>query len=362
MSSEAELCYTNSITTEDELTAELAKIFAHTANDCVEYGIGDDCALVAVPSGSTLISTDILVEGVHFKSEWSSPADIARRAFAQNLADIAASGGIGTAMVVSLILPKSLGADKRIGFALEFARALAQKAKENGVAIVGGDLSSGSEIVVNITVFGELISGVKQVRRDGAKPGDVVAIAGMQGLSLTGYEFYAGVRSKDSYSEDFVQKCKSTYLAPDPPYAMGPIAAKHGATAMCDVSDGLLKDCSRIAKMSNVAVRLHSLHIVKENTQNQYQNVESAKFNTQIPLENYYFGGEDHCLLATFPSPDSVPNGFTIIGECLELDASTLPQFTSGIILDDDLGLREIIANAPKNRQPKQWDHIDNHA
>jgi thiamine-monophosphate kinase len=326
---------------EDEITAYLQEIFRTTYNEETLLGVGDDCAVIAAPSNNFVVSTDILVEDVHFKTAWSSPEDIAQRAFAQNFADIAAQGARGVALVVSLAVPK----DCELEWLQDFAGALAETAREQGVAVVGGDLSSSAQIVVNITAFGAL-DGREPVLRSTAQVGDVVAICGELGLSARGFEILststdaadaadaavaadAGERGTTGAADGRVASHATgagglqaalqaalqafaiqRYLVPEPQYAEGVWAAENGATAMMDISDGLLKDAQRLAKSSGVSIELEELEELEA-------VAEGAGAQAQA-LAYYYLGGEDHALLATFPRGTTLNSKWQVIGRVIE--------------------------------------------
>jgi len=263
----------------------------------VLLGPGDDAALVSFPGGRVVVSTDLLVDGRHFRRDWASALDIGRRAAAQNLSDINAMGGRATALTVGLAAPPDLPA----AWALELAEGIAEEAGLVGASVVGGDVTRADEVMIAITALG-VVAG-EPVRRSGARPGDVVAIAGRQGWAAAGLAVLArGFRSPRVLVE--------AYRRPEPPYTQGAVAAQAGATAMIDVSDGLLADVGHIAESSGVAV-----------------DVDAGAFEVAEPLRAVgaalgadpmrfiLTGGDDHALVATFPSDVPLPEGWTRIGE-----------------------------------------------
>ena len=133
----------------------------------VLVGPGDDCAVLAAPDGRYCVSTDVLVEGRHFRTDWSSGFDVGARAAAQNLADIAAMGARPVALVACLVLPGATPVD----WVVDLARGMALRCREAGAAIVGGDLSAGEGLVVAVTVHGDL-RGRAPVLRSGARAGE----------------------------------------------------------------------------------------------------------------------------------------------------------------------------------------------
>src|SRR4051794_11226892 len=211
----------------------------------VYVGPGDDAAVLRTPKGHVVVSTDLLVEGRHFRREWASARDIGRRAAAQNLSDINAMGGRATALTVGLALPRDLPAQ----WVLDLADGIAEEAALVGASVVGGDLTAGSEIVIAVTVLGEC--SVAPVLRSGAQPGDVLAIAGRQGWAAAGLAVLGrGFRSP--------RKLVEAHQRPEPPYDAGPAAAAAGATAMIDVSDGLVADVGHLARESGVTIDIDS--------------------------------------------------------------------------------------------------------
>jgi thiamine-monophosphate kinase len=265
--------------------------------DDVLLGPGDDAALVSFPDRRVVVSTDLLVDNRHFRRDWASGLDIGHRAAAQNLSDVNAMGGRATALTVGLAAPPDLP----VAWALELADGIADEAGVVGASVVGGDVTGADEVMIAITVLG-VVQG-EPVRRSGARPGDVVALTGRQGWAAAGLAVLArGFRSPRVLVE--------AYRRPEPPYRAGAEAAAAGATAMIDVSDGLLADAGHIAEASGVAV-----------------DIETAAFEVAEPLRAVgaalgadpmgfiLGGGDDHALVATFPAGSSLPEGWIRIGE-----------------------------------------------
>ncbi|MEV7972294.1 thiamine-phosphate kinase [Cellulomonas sp. NPDC089187] len=283
---------------EERLLARILPLLP--TGDHTLIGPGDDAAVVATPDGRFVVSTDVLVEGRHFRSDWSDGRAVGRRAAAQNLADVAAMGARPTALVVSLVIPGTLP----VSWVEGLAQGLAEVAGPVGAGVVGGDLSGGDAVVVAVTVHGDL-DGRPPVLRSGAQPGDVVALAGTVGRSAAGL---ALLSAGEARAED--DELVDRYRAPRPPLAAGPLAAQAGATAMLDVSDGLLRDAGRIARASGVVLDLDR---PEEALAEDLEAVRSAADSVGAdPVAWVLTGGEDHGLLATFPG--QVPAGFRVIG------------------------------------------------
>lgn len=266
-------------------------------------GPGDDCAVVAAPDGRYVVSTDVLVEDRHFRRRWSTGYDVGRRAAVQNLADVVSMGARPAALVVSLVMPGDLPVDWVTGF----ARGLADACTPLGAAVVGGDLSGGDQVVVAVTVHGDL-EGREPVLRGGARAGDVVALAGTLGRSA------AGLALLDAGRADVDDALVAAYLRPDPPLAAGPVAADAGATAMMDVSDGLLRDAGRVARASGVVVDLDPAALAADRAGLRDAGAALAGDGTELVDGWVLSGGEDHGLLATFPAAVPLPAGFRRLG------------------------------------------------
>lgn len=276
------------------LVAEFVRRFEQ--GPAVFVGPGDDAALLRTPKGHVVVSTDLLVENRHFRLDWATAFDIGRRAAAQNISDINAMGGRATALTVGLGLPPDLPAQ----WVLDLADGIAAEAATVGASVIGGDLTRGDSIVIAVTVLGEC--GVAPVLRGGAAAGDVVAIAGRQGWAAAGLAVLGrGFRSPRAVVE--------AYQRPDPPYAAGPAAAEGGATAMIDVSDGLVADVGHVAASSGVVIDIDSTSFELEDP----LKAVGAALGVD-PMEFVLGGGDDHSLVATFPAGTPLPTGFRAIG------------------------------------------------
>lgn len=262
----------------------------------VLVGPGDDAALVRVRKGHVVVTTDLLVEGRHFRRDWASARDVGHRAAAQNLSDVNAMGGRAHTMTLGLALP----ADLELGWVLEFGRGFAEECAAVGASVVGGDITRSEEIVVAVTAIGSC--SVPPVLRSGARPGDVLALCGRQGWAAGGLAVLKrGFRSPRNLVE--------AYRRPEPPYEAGLVAAEAGATAMMDVSDGLVADAEHLAAESRVAIDIRSdVFEIPEPL------VAVGAALGAEPLQFILGGGEDHPLLATFPDASAVPDGWLVIG------------------------------------------------
>ncbi|MDO9498025.1 MAG: thiamine-phosphate kinase [Nocardioides sp.] len=282
------------------LISELVGLFPQ--GEHVLIGPGDDAAVLRVRTGHVVVSTDLMVEGRHFRRDWASAEDVGHRAAAQNLSDVNAMGGRAHSLTVGLAAPPDLSAR----WALEFAAGFAAECALVGASVVGGDVTRADEVVIAVTVIGACLQA--PVVRGGAEPGDVLAITGRQGWAAGGLAVLGrGFRSPRVLVE--------AYRRPEPPYDAGPLAAAAGATSMIDVSDGLMGDAGHLAEASGVAIDIHRAAFeIPEPL------VAVGAATGADPLSFILGGGDDHALLATFPDVASVPDGWSVVGDVLAGD------------------------------------------
>ncbi|MDT5163921.1 MAG: thiamine-monophosphate kinase [Mycobacterium sp.] len=266
----------------------------------VVVGPGDDGAVVLASDGRVVVSTDMLVEGRHFRLDWSTPHDVGRKALAQNAADIEAMGARVTSFVVGFGAPAATPAAQ----VSALTDGMWHEAGEIGAGIVGGDLVSSPQWVVSVTVLGDL-GGFAPVLRSGARPGSQLAVVGQLGCSAAGYALWdRGIRQ--------FEELRQRHLVPQPPYRQGKVAAEAGAQAMIDISDGLVGDLKHVADASGVAVdlRTDALSADREALAGAAEAVGVDPWNWVLG------GGEDHALVAAFPGP--VPPGWRVIGRLID--------------------------------------------
>jgi thiamine-monophosphate kinase len=266
----------------------------------VLIGPGDDTALLSTPGGSVLATTDAMVRGRDWLDEWSTGADVGAKTVAQNIADIAAMGGVPTGLLVTLV------ADPRTSLAWvrDFAQGLAQAAGQAGVPVLGGDLSSAPRgvLVVSVTALGSCQEH-EPVRRSGAQVGDVLGVCGSLGHSAAGLLLLQRAQS------ELAPELVSYHRRPRPPYEQGPVAARAGATAMLDISDGLGRDAGRIAQASGVRIEVDEGQLADDVAQLEHLVGHDEAWRCVSE------GGEEHSLLACFPSGAGLPEGWRKIGE-----------------------------------------------
>ncbi|WP_373869720.1 thiamine-phosphate kinase [Acrocarpospora pleiomorpha] len=291
----------------------------------VLLGPGDDAAVLAAPDRRVVVTTDLLLEGRHFRLDWSSGYEIGRKAAAQNLSDIVAMGATPTALFVGLGMPPHTTIDwldaLTDGFRDECALV--------GASVAGGDIARSDTIVLGVTALGDL-AGIAPITRSGARPGDQVAIAGRLGYAAAGLALLSagtattragagGARGETkgwvggSFPVDSFEELLLAHRRPEPPYAQGPRAAALGATAMVDVSDGLVQDLGHIAAASGVGVVVEPAAFRVPAIL-----VEAARYLGVDPLDWILTGGEDHALAAVFPPEVRLPPPWQVVGEIVQ--------------------------------------------
>jgi thiamine-monophosphate kinase len=263
---------------------------------------------------------------VHFRLDWSTPEQVGRRAAAANLADIAAMGAVPTALLVGLACPPSTP----VATLTALADGLWAEAATVGAGVVGGDVASSAQLMVAVTALGSL-EGRSPVCRGGARPGDLVAVRGRLGWAAAGLAvLQRGFRSP--------AVVVNAHRVPEPPYAAGPEAARAGATAMIDVSDGLLADLGHLARASEVRIDVRSATL---DVPARLADVGAAL--GADPRHWLLTGGDDHALAATFPPDALLPFGWLRVG-------SVLPAGDDGPVV--------LVDGRPYDGGPAGWDHF----
>ena len=291
------------------------------AHPAVALGIGDDCALLRPRAGwETAISTDLLLEGKHFRLTTASPEDIGWKAAAVNLSDLAAMGAEPVAFFLSAAFPKD--AAPLFGRVLE---GLRQCLERFHVPLAGGDLSCADSWLLAGTVVGEVPAG-KALRRDGARPGDLVAVSGHPGLAGRGLRLQEGepAPGKDGRLE---ARCREKIRRPEPRLALGRFLRESGAvTAAMDLSDGLARDLPRLCRASGVSARLQAASLARY--------AESA---IALGVPEILSGGEDYELLFTVS-----PSGWDRLRQEAEALPGGLPLGCLGAVGEGPAGTVEV--------------------
>ncbi|MCW1959399.1 MAG: thiamine-phosphate kinase [Mycobacterium sp.] len=276
----------------------------------VAVGPGDDAAVLGAPDGHVAVTTDMLVEGSHFRLDWSTPHEVGRKAIAQNASDIESMGARVTGYVVAFGAP----GDTAAGRVAELADGMWAEAAKTGAGIVGGDLVASPHWVVSVTALGDL-GGRQPVLRSGARAGSVIAVAGELGRSAAGL---ALLRNGIGQPGDGFDDLRAYHRVPRPPYGQGRAAAEAGAQAMTDVSDGLLADLGHLAVASGVVMDLRGAAL-REDVDAVATAARAAGLD---PWSLVLAGGEDHALVACFP--DYPPHGWRVIGAVCSGDPAVL--------------------------------------
>jgi thiamine-monophosphate kinase len=257
------------------------------SDSAVIQGIGDDVAVIEMAGKTLLVTTDILIEGIHFDRSWIDPYRLGKKALIVNLSDIAAMGGNPKYFLISLGLPKDLS----LSFISSFYRGLKEGARKFRVDLIGGDTSLSQKIVINICLLG---GGRKKglLFRRGARVGDDLLVSGTLGDAALGLKILQKKRFIGG-PKGLIEK----HLSPCPRIQLGQAIGKHHcATAMIDVSDGLLIDTKHLLEESGVGARIWEERIPLSRLYRQWIRTYSKD-----PYQIALCGGEDYELLFTAP-------------------------------------------------------------
>ena len=284
---------------ERELIRYISEIFAE-ANSDVIVGIGDDAAVVAPPNGNLVVTTDMFVEGVHFRQDWSSPKQIGRKVAIANLADIYAMGGRPKFMTVAM----SATGDEELEWMLDIARGIAEEAHKVGAQVIGGDLSKSEQITITITVIGEC---QEPILRSGAQVGDQIYLSDLTGWSAAGLKALQTARTEPSFKEAIGRH--------QVPLFDGKVAEVFsiGANSLCDISDSLLIQAEQMAEASGVCFEIDG-RLFEEHPDFAKLSHLANQLGINV-FDLILSGGEDHVFLAT--NSGSTPPNALRIGQVL---------------------------------------------
>ncbi|CAN2240804.1 thiamine-phosphate kinase [Candidatus Planktophila dulcis] len=281
---------------EREVVTALQKIFA-TADPRLKVGIGDDAAVVKTQSQS-IITSDMAVEDVHFKLEWSSAFDIGRKITAANVADILSMGGKCDFLTASV----ALTGNETMQWIENLARGMKHEADAAGALIVGGDIARGPKIVISMTAVG---SAQSPILRSGAKVGDGLYLSSLTGWSAAGLEL---LTREVSINSSIAERALSEFSAPTLDYACD----FSKATAMADVSDSVLIQAEQIAEASGVQLVLDQSLISQAG---EFAELSSLADELKVDVFQWILaGGEDHVLLATGVNLPGIRIGSVLAG------------------------------------------------
>ena len=251
-------------------------------------GIGDDCAVISLDDKRCLlVTTDLLVERVHFLVEWASPEVLGAKSLAVNLSDIAACGGTPQDAFISLAVPERI----EVEWLERFYRGMAEHAAQYGVNLLGGDTTgSKSDLVINVAVTG-IVPRDEVLFRHTAKAGDVIVITGPLGRSGAGLQLLLEPREISPEVKDPLVKA---HLEPRPHLEEGRFLAASGAcTAAIDVSDGLSSDLWHLCEESGIGAVIHEDKLPLSGDLSR-----CGELARKDPLLWVLNGGEDYVLLA----------------------------------------------------------------
>jgi thiamine-monophosphate kinase len=308
--------------------------------DGVVVGIGDDAAAVQPAAGLTLVTTDCMVEGVHFTREWAPPVLVGRKALSINLSDIGAMAGAARHALVSLCLPPDLP----VAFVDGLYDGLLERTAEANVSLIGGNVAATpGPVVIDITLIGY---GETLLRRGGARPGDKIVVTGglgaaaagllllRQGARLTEEGQLAATGIWTDSSREAVIRCLRAQLDPTPPLAIGrALAEDEMARAAIDLSDGLSSDLRRICEESGVGARVLADLVPVDASA---QALARAQGGDAFALALH--GGEDYQLLVAVP-PDRLED-VVELGNVWNMSMTAVGEFTEGseVVLEQSGG------------------------
>src|SRR5258708_403421 len=269
----------------------------------VSLGIGDDAALFQPkPGHQTILTCDWFLEGTHFLPDKHPPDSVGWKCLARAVSDVAAMGGTPRCFLLSLALPEA-NTGRWLG---AFLAGLRRASRKFQCPLAGGDTTRRDEILINVTVVGEVLAG-SAVLRSGARPGDILYVTGRLGEAELGLQIVRRGKGAVEKNNPFTRK----HLYPEPRLALGQWLVKKGlATAMMDLSDGLSSDLSRLCAASAVGALLEKTKIP------QVQIPDAALDHGHDPLQLALHGGDDYELLFTVPPRNAklLPKTFRGVG------------------------------------------------
>jgi thiamine-monophosphate kinase len=312
---------------EDELLDAIRRVLSGAGPE-VRVGVGDDAAVLAPTAGELVVTTDVMVEDVHFVRGPSGARDLGHRAIVVNVSDIAAMGASPRAAVCAL----TLAPDVRAAWVMELFGGMREACDEYALWLVGGDLSRGRDTAIAVTVTGEVAPG-RAVLRSGARPGDRVIVTGELGGSAAGLRL---TRRRAMPSEEQLALVRR-HLRPAARVGEGGVLARH-VSAMMDVSDGLAIDLSRLARASGVGARLA---------------IDDVPVADGATIDDALGGGEDYELLATIPDAASFDTVRMVLKESFGVTVTEIGRIVEGADLVAVFG-----DGTERPLEPTGWDHF----
>ena len=288
---------------EGALIAALGEIFVEVQNlknqKNLLFGIGDDGAVLAPSELATVATMDLAVEDVHFKTDWSTAHQIGSKIAVANIADIYAMGGDPHSLLVGI----SITGKEEVDWVLDLARGIAEEAKKVGAQVIGGDTVRGEKITIAITALGNTS---EPIYRSGAKVGDHLVISGLPGASA------AGLALLKADKRALFPEITKAHLQPSVDGKKAHALISAGATAMCDLSDGLLVDVTRISEASGIGMRINLDNL-------DLSSLSEVGIELAVdPISWVLTSGEEHLFIATLPPSAALPEGALQIGEVIQ--------------------------------------------
>ncbi len=287
---------------EGALIAALGEIFGEVQNlkdqKNLLFGIGDDGAVLAPSALPTVATMDLAVEDVHFKTDWSTARQIGAKVAVANIADIYAMGGDPHSLLVGI----SLTGKEEVDWVLDLARGIVEEAKKVGAQVIGGDTVRGEKITIAITALGNTS---EPIYRSGAKVGDQVVVSGLPGTSA------AGLALLKADKRELFPEIVTAHLQPKVDGKKAHALISAGATAMCDLSDGLLIDITRVSEASGIGMRINLDNL-------DLSSLSQVGIALEVdPISWVLTSGEEHLFIATLPPSAALPEGAFRIGEVI---------------------------------------------
>jgi thiamine-monophosphate kinase len=329
---------------EDELVRAIRAVLSGRPPG-VEVGIGDDAAVVEGGHGSMVLTTDMLVEGVHFELASISARDLGAKSIVVSLSDIAAMGGSPRYVLASIGITEEV----EVAWVMELFGGMRAACDEYALALVGGDTNRAAIVVISIAVTGEVAAG-HAVTRAGARPGDLVVVTGSLGAAAGGLILSRSHPSKvaRALSEPWGRALLDALARPVARVGEGQTLAQAGVTAMMDLSDGLAHDLSRLCQESAVGARIDLTKLPVADLLRDGSGLLGVD-----PLELALSGGEDYELLATI----DVTDVGRARSELEQRFGVTLTEI--GRIIEE--GLVAVDASGQESPlEPRGWDHFAN--
>ena len=271
------------IESEAGLVERLRELFQTSFAQGVEVGIGDDAAVISASSNKLVATLDIAIEDVHFKSLWSSPFEIGAKLTTANLADLFSMGATPKYLLVGAAISEVSNSE----VITELAQGIRSVADKFEVSVIGGDLSKSEKMSLSITALGEIARD--PITRSGASAGDLIYLSALPGLSAAGLAIL----------ERGLDRPKYVVQAHLNPKLVAPIKLMEVASAMSDISDGLVSDARNIARASKV-----DLNFDTNALEASPDFKDLGELATELGVDVYDWilsGGEDHFFIATVP-------------------------------------------------------------